>query len=50
MGQSEVGLAVESTYSLPAAIVVLSFVLYPLSMLATEVALRRIDGRLEEAD
>jgi iron(III) transport system permease protein len=39
----------EWTYSLPAAIVVLSLVLYPLSMLATEVALRRIDGRLEEA-
>ena len=37
------------TYSLPAAIVVLSLVLYPLSMLATEVAMRRIDGRLEEA-
>jgi iron(III) transport system permease protein len=37
------------TYSLPAAIVVLSLVYYPLSMLATEVALRRIDGRLEEA-
>jgi iron(III) transport system permease protein len=39
----------EWTYSLPAAIVVLSLVLYPLSMLATEVATRRIDGRLEEA-
>jgi iron(III) transport system permease protein len=37
------------TYSLPAAVLVLSLVLYPLSMLATEVALRRIDGRLEEA-
>jgi iron(III) transport system permease protein len=37
------------TYSLPAAIVVLSLVFYPLSMLATEVALRRVDGRLEEA-
>jgi iron(III) transport system permease protein len=37
------------TYSLPAAIVVLSLIYYPLSMLATEVALRRIDGRLEEA-
>ena len=37
------------TYSLSAAIVVLSLVYYPLSMLATEVALRRIDGRLEEA-
>jgi iron(III) transport system permease protein len=39
----------EWTYSLPAAIVVLSLVFYPLSMLATEVTLRRIDGRLEEA-
>jgi iron(III) transport system permease protein len=39
----------EWTYSLPAAIVVLSLVFYPLSMLATEVALRRVDGRLEEA-
>ncbi|MDQ3417236.1 MAG: iron ABC transporter permease [Acidobacteriota bacterium] len=37
------------TYSLPAGILVLSLVLYPLSMLATEVAMRRIDGRLEEA-
>jgi iron(III) transport system permease protein len=36
-------------YSLPAAIVVLSLVFYPLSMLATEVALRRIEPRLEEA-
>ena len=39
----------EWTYSLPAAVVVLGLVFYPLSMLATEVALRRIDGRLEEA-
>lgn len=37
------------TYSLPAAILVLSLSFYPLSMLATEVAMRRIDGRLEEA-
>jgi iron(III) transport system permease protein len=37
------------TYSLPGAVVVLSLVLYPLSMLATEVALRRIEPRLEEA-
>ena len=36
-------------YSLPAAVLVLGLVLYPLSMLATEVAIRRIDGRLEEA-
>jgi iron(III) transport system permease protein len=39
----------EWIYSLPAAILVLGLVFYPLSMLATEVALRRIDGRLEEA-
>jgi iron(III) transport system permease protein len=39
----------EWTYSLPASVGVLSLVLYPLSMLTTEVALRRIDGRLEEA-
>jgi iron(III) transport system permease protein len=37
------------TYSLPAAVLVLSLVFYPVSMLATEVALRRVDGRLEEA-
>ncbi len=37
------------SYSLPAAVLVLGLVLYPVSMLATEVALRRIDGRLEEA-
>jgi iron(III) transport system permease protein len=37
------------TYSLPAAIVILSLVFYPLSMLATELAVRRIDSRLEEA-
>jgi len=37
------------THSLPAAILVLSLVFYPVSMLATEVAMRRIDGRLEEA-
>jgi ABC-type Fe3+ transport system permease subunit len=36
----------EWTYSLPAAIAVLSLVFYPLSMLAAEVAIRRIDGRL----
>jgi iron(III) transport system permease protein len=39
----------EWTYSLPAAVIVLSLVFYPLSMLGTEVAMRRIDGRLEEA-
>jgi len=37
------------TYSLPGAVIVLSLVFYPLSMLATEVAVRRIEGRLEEA-
>jgi iron(III) transport system permease protein len=37
------------THSLPAAIVVLSLVFYPVALLATEVATRRIDGRLEEA-
>src|SRR5688572_28966524 len=37
------------TYSLPGAVVVLALVLYPLSMLATEVAVRRIEPRLEEA-
>lgn len=37
------------TYSLPAAVLVLGVVFYPLSMLATEVSLRRIDGRLEDA-
>ena len=36
-------------YSLPAAIVVLSLGFYPLSMLASEAGLRRVDGRLEEA-
>ena len=39
----------EWTYSMPAAILALSIVFSPLSMLATEVAIRRIDGRLEEA-
>ena len=34
---------------LRAAVVVLSTVFFPLSMLATEVAVRRVDGRLEEA-
>jgi iron(III) transport system permease protein len=37
------------TYSLPGAVIILSLVLYPLSMLATELAMRRVDGRLEEA-
>ena len=39
----------EWTFTLPAAVVVLSLVFYPVSMLATEVAVRMIDGRLEEA-
>ena len=43
------GLLPEWTYSLPTAILVLGLVFYPLSMLATEVAMRRIDNRLEEA-
>jgi iron(III) transport system permease protein len=37
------------TYSLPGAILVLSLVFYPISMLATEVAMRRVDGHLEDA-
>jgi iron(III) transport system permease protein len=37
------------TYSLPGAILVLGFVFYPLSMLAAEVAMRRVEGQLEEA-
>jgi iron(III) transport system permease protein len=44
-----VDLLSEWTYSLPAAVLILSLVFYPLSMLATEGAMRRIDGRLEEA-
>ena len=39
----------EITYSLSGAVLVLTTVFYPLAMVATEVALRRIDGRLEEA-
>ena len=39
----------EWTYSLPGAIVVLGLVFYPLSMLATEIAARRVEPRLEEA-
>jgi len=37
------------TYGPSGAILVLGLVFYPLSMLSTEVAMRRIDGRLEEA-
>lgn len=36
-------------HSLPAAIIVLTIVLYPLSMLTTEAAVRAIEPRLEEA-
>jgi iron(III) transport system permease protein len=36
-------------HGLTAAIVISALVYYPLPMLATEVAMRRIDGRLEEA-
>jgi iron(III) transport system permease protein len=37
------------TYSLIGTIVVLALAFYPLSMLTTEAAARRVDGRLEEA-
>jgi iron(III) transport system permease protein len=37
------------TYSLTGAVVVLGFAFYPLSMLATEAAARRVDARLEES-
>jgi iron(III) transport system permease protein len=37
------------TYSLTGAIIVLSISFYPLAMLATEAAARRVDSRLEEA-
>jgi iron(III) transport system permease protein len=37
------------TYSLAGCILVLGISFYPLSMLATEAAARRVDGRLEEA-
>jgi iron(III) transport system permease protein len=36
-------------YSVPAAIVVLGFALYPIVMLASEAALRAVSARLEEA-
>jgi iron(III) transport system permease protein len=39
----------EWAYSVAGAVVVLTIVCYPLSMLATEVALRRVEPRLEEA-
>jgi len=37
------------TYSLTGAVIVLGLTFYPLSMLATEVAARRVDARLEES-
>jgi iron(III) transport system permease protein len=37
------------TYSMPGAVLVLASVFYPVSMLATEVAVRRIEPHLEEA-
>ena len=37
------------TYSLPGAVGVLGIGFYPIPMLATEAAARRVDGRLEEA-
>lgn len=37
------------TYSLAGAVIVLGISFYPLPMLATEAAARRMDGRLEEA-
>jgi iron(III) transport system permease protein len=39
----------EWTFSLAGAVVVLALVFYPLSMLATEVGIRRVEPRLEEA-
>src|SRR5262245_41802560 len=39
----------EWTYSLTGAVVVLGAGFYPLAMLASEAAARRVDGRLEEA-
>ncbi|HYU79947.1 MAG TPA: ABC transporter permease subunit [Vicinamibacterales bacterium] len=39
----------EWTFSLAGAVVVLALVFYPLSMLTTEVAVRRVEPRLEEA-
>lgn len=39
----------EWTFSLTGAVIVLGLVFYPLSMLATEVAVRRVEPRLEEA-
>lgn len=41
--------AAESAYSLTGAVLVLGGCFFPLSMLATEAAVRRVDGRMEEA-
>ena len=49
MALAWVSLASNWFYTLPGSVLVLALAFYPLSMLATEVALRRIDGRLEEA-
>jgi iron(III) transport system permease protein len=40
---------IPGTYSVLGAVIVLGIVFYPLSMLATEVGLRRLEPRLEEA-
>jgi iron(III) transport system permease protein len=37
------------THSVPAAVLIMSLAFYPLSMLSTEAAMRRLDPRLEEA-
>jgi iron(III) transport system permease protein len=46
---AESDLAIAWIYSLPAAVLVMALVFYPLSMLATEVAVRRIEPHLEDA-
>jgi iron(III) transport system permease protein len=43
------GLSPRVTYSLPAGTLVLSLVLYPLLLLTTEAAVRRVDAGIEEA-
>jgi iron(III) transport system permease protein len=43
------GVSPRATWSLPAGILVLSLVFYPLSLLTTEAAVRRVDAGLEEA-
>ncbi len=44
-----IGLPTEQTYSLTSATVILGVSFYPLAMLATEAAARKVDARLEEA-